>query len=909
VTRCCPVDVLFDPGDTVEVTHSLLARNDPQRGLVVIHPAADSQNPIHDLFDALGVSARDLNIDRISGHAASWNAAAAWARTSRVSRIVLLRAHLLAPGVWPELRALAEHLDASVLLVFHQYEMSRWWQVALQPHPVRTFNSLQEVTAAYRWLPPRGPGRQPPQPLVWPPLPAQLPASPVLRWRAEAHRDLDPANFERVDTLYRHGFSTACAWLAEHPHFDAGTDTDERVQALLVQLVHDCPTPRHTLTLLRGAEAGFLAHGHHLSVPDLDGLGGPGLTSAILTAELAARIRAGTGSPLLAAGIGLAMVTGLAPRDLAGFPVDDPSGSSHRVRLPLPYVLSPHDPRAEPGCHDESRLQQPGSTAAMFYLPLAARPLVRAARLCVHGAGRSVPHWRLFGADKTALTGRIRAAADRCGITLPGEGVGVQMLWQLRVRWTRLGVSAHDFEHGAGCPPPCPPVPAGSRQPAPRLAGDVLGARWSPGASSAGCGRVLDDVSVADAMLRLARVHAGGSPPVLPPIPAATPIPVAVLARELVERHVAVRVTDPQGPTATLGFDLHPDLLFALQLTDRPGPAHPMDSTEGSTVYTVLRKPGDRPDRPTFATLRPALRRRPLLELEEPLRPFTGETWRSYHRRLENANSLKPGSLNLHAGYIRNAPLPVVVYSTLTGLPHNTLLHALPELAALTGSRHVLLTDHMGAPLQRHLLQRYACRLCTAKKGITGESVTVLTLDDRNVCARHARWVGARIDAGQQQPDISGLREMFTARIRHRNLARRYGRTRIQKHFNEATAIVRSWALHGYWAHARQDRMQHLGGRRLIQISPGNPLLDAVIYPEVVGLTSIIASAYWRDFFVHRVFWDRADPAPLYAEIDHRLGITGYQFEVSADPLVRYLENLASAASRARALPGGFRTG
>lgn len=419
MTRHGAVDILLDPGDNAEVTRGLLARNCPERGLVVIHPAAESQSPAHDLLQALGVSVRSLHADRIHTQAAAWNAALAWARTARVTRIVLLRAHRLSPAVWPELCALTAQIGADVLLVFHQAWVPARWATAIGNHAARTFQSLDQVAAAYRWEAPRGPYRRP-APRTYPLLPAPLPIEPVLHWRAAVYRALPAADFARADTLYRHGFAAACAWIGEYRQL--GSDVDERIQALLVRLVHDSPTPRHTLAQLRGAQAGFLAHGQHLAIPDLTGLGGPGLTSTALTDDLAARIRAGTGNPVLAAGLALALITGLDLPELLGFAVEDLSGSCQQVRIPLQYALSPHGER---GYHLAAELLQPDSAGAVFHVPRPARPLIRAAYLCVLGAGRSIPHHRLLGGGGKPLAGWLRAAAERCEVALPDRTVAL----------------------------------------------------------------------------------------------------------------------------------------------------------------------------------------------------------------------------------------------------------------------------------------------------------------------------------------------------------------------------------------------------------------------------------------------------------------------------------------------------
>jgi hypothetical protein len=73
--------------------------------------------------------------------------------------------------------------------------------------------------------------------------------------------------------------------------------SQQSVQLFLAWLVHDSSSRRHTLARLRGAQAGFRLHGFRLDVPPservLDDLSGPGLNAPLVTAQTAARIRAG----------------------------------------------------------------------------------------------------------------------------------------------------------------------------------------------------------------------------------------------------------------------------------------------------------------------------------------------------------------------------------------------------------------------------------------------------------------------------------------------------------------------------------------------------------------------------------------------------------------------------------------
>lgn len=84
--------------------------------------------------------------------------------------------------------------------------------------------------------------------------------------------------------------------------------------------MHDSPTRRHAVARLRGAQAGFLAHGMLLTVPtpqDLLGIqNGPGLNIP-MTSRLVDRIRDRVAHPVIAAGFATTLFTGIRPTRVA----------------------------------------------------------------------------------------------------------------------------------------------------------------------------------------------------------------------------------------------------------------------------------------------------------------------------------------------------------------------------------------------------------------------------------------------------------------------------------------------------------------------------------------------------------------------------------------------------------------
>ena len=77
------------------------------------------------------------------------------------------------------------------------------------------------------------------------------------------------------------------------------------------ELVATAPTRRHTVALVRGAQAAFLLHGPLLDVPpDLEHQRGPGLSSPELTSTVAQRLRTPLAHPVIAAALATAVITG-----------------------------------------------------------------------------------------------------------------------------------------------------------------------------------------------------------------------------------------------------------------------------------------------------------------------------------------------------------------------------------------------------------------------------------------------------------------------------------------------------------------------------------------------------------------------------------------------------------------------
>lgn len=388
--------------------------------------------------------------------------------------MIVLRAHLLADERWQQLLDLWQYTGVRLVLVCHGP------RVAARDVKQLLGETPHEITANLHEVLPPVPQREPePQPVTPDRVLPPLPDSDVIRFRADAWRRLSAEDFAVVDAIYGQGVDAACAWLGEHPQqqlarqnmqdhylhplFPNGlrptevaagvklleakysthrlqelaagllcvsrdraprnypTRWDDLVdlQLFLTGLVADSPGRRHTVALLRGAQAGFLLHGLLLDLPaDLPTAGGPGLSGTRFSEQTAARIRGAVTSPAHAATLATVLFTGVDPSSLA--PATISGLSDDGTSLHIAPASRPQGP---------INLDQ----AVAFHIPAAAQPLLRAARTFRQLRGQD-PGRRLL----TVTLGQERAAplaaAAAAGLPLPAPDATVWTAWHTRSR-------------------------------------------------------------------------------------------------------------------------------------------------------------------------------------------------------------------------------------------------------------------------------------------------------------------------------------------------------------------------------------------------------------------------------------------------------------------------------------------
>jgi TniQ protein len=247
--------------------------------------------------------------------------------------------------------------------------------------------------------------------------------------------------------------------------------------------------------------------------------------------------------------------------------------------------------------------------------------------------------------------------------------------------------------------------------------------------------------------------------------------------------------------------------------------------------------------------------------------PLRGELLNSYLARLTDDNQWDLQTITTHLGEVDST---VRSYSGRpdhwrTGeLILNSL--AIERLAALTGYPATTLTRTLGilgthrrrTPREDiptlHWSALYAkpvrtadtrvirpCPRCTAKRGITA-TVSVLCHIDQPSCPRHGTWL---IDYPATMPFTTARHPDLTKALRHHhNLRRRHPADQLTTAFRTARTL---WFR--YKPGTKPEHFDPIQQRWTARAATLSPYADrnwlAVLYPEIVTLTSVLISPYW----------------------------------------------------------------
>ena len=436
----------MDPTDDVRVTAGLLASHNPRRGRVVVHPTpAPPRNHVfaHDLLAALGRPISRVDAEHLASAKPAWAAVAAWMLAEQIEDLVVLRADRLPARTWVRLLELRRQTGSRLLFVCHRTGLPNAPAAVLAGVDHQVFYDLPATLDVHDDLTSLGADRRQPAAKDEDDLPRCSAIPGVAHYRAEMFRRLDPAAFARVDAAYLHGFDAACGSLRGHPASGLIGVGQEQLQSMLAEIVRDSPTRRHTVSRLRGAQAGFLAHGLLLTVPAaqdmLDVLSGPGLNTVPVTRWLVDRIRGAVAHPVIAAGLATTLFTGLRP----------PALLSSRLTVDDDAVRVIHRPTSSRRRPPPGTAGRPGSViTAIFPIPPAARPLLRAAD---HYTRYALPDTRRLFTPAAMTTEQITAAATACRIVLPDQSADLVAAWQARSACAPIDAAA---PHSQSCTHP-----------------------------------------------------------------------------------------------------------------------------------------------------------------------------------------------------------------------------------------------------------------------------------------------------------------------------------------------------------------------------------------------------------------------------------------------------------------------
>nr|AXV46224.1 AAA domain protein [Arthrobacter sp.] len=548
------------------MTSSLLERHNPAHGLAVVHPTPATSSPTalaYDVLVALDRPVSRLEAEHLTGTARPWQAAAVWMTTDQVKDLIVLRAERLSASTWNHLIRLCRDTGSRLTLVCHTRQIPEHLRGVLTGIEHHLLTDLAQARTLHK--------KAHPPPLSTEPRSGRqdtdqlpdLPAAGVAHFRAEAYRRLDPAAFARVDAAYRYGRHRAYDWLSGPAPEETYAGT-EHAQLFLTGLVHDSPTRAHTLARLRGAQAGFLAHGLLLGVPSahdlMNVLSGPGLNTLPVSQDALQRIRTGVAHPMVAAGVATALFTGISTQATRHATLAD----QHPNPAALRVTWRPHITKTTPNLINQTAPTL--STPALFHVPAAARPLLRAAADFALRQPSAAARERIF-APPAVTNERVQAAADHCQIALPVQAPTLEATWQIRVTCTQINAPpVHAApSHPTGQPPlsrvlgqPIRPASARRGYLKPAVNGHAHD-RWH--------GRRPLTEHTAALVLDLIHDHLAS------PAPSDRNERSSGPSWMLIRRQLACYPRDPDGNLTALSP--HPDVLYALELTDRPAQTVP----------------------------------------------------------------------------------------------------------------------------------------------------------------------------------------------------------------------------------------------------------------------------------------------------------------------------------------------
>jgi hypothetical protein len=226
--------------------------------------------------------------------------------------------------------------------------------------------------------------------------------------------------------------------------------------------------------------------------------------------------------------------------------------------------------------------------------------------------------------------------------------------------------------------------------------------------------------------------------------------------------------------------------------------------------------------------------------LPRPVRPHMDETTPSFIRRLETANSLRPGQLRT---LLKGSRRPWIdSLAAWTDHDPAVMVLAMPQLGQhdpATSLRRKL----AGRPIRT--THTAACHRCTLARG-AGRYVEIYSTHEQVICPRHGLWLGDGVTGFMDQFSIRAGPEITAAWHHHKNLITRHGRSGVRKAFHISSAINWTWydQFHHFTATTETydelaaDQPRHANNQAVVAAS---------LYPAIVNLTAAISSPHWAE--------------------------------------------------------------
>ena len=228
--------------------------------------------------------------------------------------------------------------------------------------------------------------------------------------------------------------------------------------------------------------------------------------------------------------------------------------------------------------------------------------------------------------------------------------------------------------------------------------------------------------------------------------------------------------------------------------------------------------------------------------LPRTVKPLPNEVLAEYLARLAKANGISRA--RLEALLTRRGPTMRAALAKSVSMTDRAVAFALPELRVAADS------DAYPELLQREVEAiGPGCPLCASKHGQRISFPQVWSTHDNVLCVHHSMWLNGtafRVDPTRPVVKIVGASraDILLAHRRHQRLIREHGRSAILRSVTDAYDIVEQW---NYW------RPLEAIGFRLIELQPdetgrgaGTASRNAAMYPEVVGLATVLSDTTWR---------------------------------------------------------------